>query len=316
MCSGTVEGSPVAGATLTAVETPERTSRPMRRWFDRTRSRWTHRHHALPDFLILGAQKAGTTSLFVHLQKFPQVVAPSTKELHFFSEGRWPGTYADQGLGWYRSQFPLRAELRDASAITGEATPRYLFEPLALRRAARHLPDSRWIIVLRDPVERALSQYAMLRGKSYSLPPLPKLIERELEARRSGDPNAIVCNSPVQFGLIGRGCYTDQLRLVQQLRSTRPTLVLFSEHLFEHDRASFDLTHDYLGLPGRDSPKFPHRYRSQRSDAGDDDLRRLLAVGLGDANAELPELLRSEAFLTVDPADWPDWVTRSAPPAV
>lgn len=278
---------------------------------ERTRSRWTHRHHALPDFLVLGAQKAGTTSLFIHLLKSPKVLGPTAKELHFFSEGKHPRRYRDLGLGWYRSQFPLRSELDAAGAITGEATPRYLFEPDALRRIHRHLPRSRWIVVLRDPVERALSNYAMVVAKQDTSDLLPMLIRNERAAIDAGDPNAILCVGPLQFGILGRGFYTRQLREVQRLRPTQPTLVLFSENLYADDPASFALLHDFLGLPTPTTLRFPHRYRGDREGIPDDEASRaMLAEILHPANAGLAELLQSPAFLTVDPAGWPDWVSR------
>jgi len=131
------------------------------------RFRWTSRHRALPSFLILGTQKGGTSSLFGYLAALPGVLAPDTKEIQYFSEMLFPNSYRLLGTGWYRSDFPLRSELRNAGAITGEATPRYMVEQLAMTRISHDLPDSRWIIVLRDPIERALSHHGMYVSHGY-----------------------------------------------------------------------------------------------------------------------------------------------------
>lgn len=107
---------------------------------------------AIPSFLILGAQKAGTTALFEHLASHPAVVRPATKELQFFT------LHFDRGLDWYRSQ--LRVEARTLERQwTFESSPYYLFHPDVPARCAACCPHTRLIILLRDPVARALSHY-------------------------------------------------------------------------------------------------------------------------------------------------------------
>src|SRR5436189_26280 len=102
----------------------------------------------LPDFLILGAQKAGTTALYAYLRWHPQVTGPSFKEVSFFDRH-----YA-RGERWYRAHLPVRRR-----AVVGEASPSYLFHPLAPERVARMLPEARLIALLRNPVDRAFSHY-------------------------------------------------------------------------------------------------------------------------------------------------------------
>ena len=115
--------------------------------------------HALPDFLLLGAQKAGSTSLYVHLMQHPQIIGVARKELHFFDYKSALGSW------WYRTNFPTKAEMAQRSAalgkpvLTGEASPYYLFHPHAARRIARLLPDVKLIALLRNPVDRAFSHY-------------------------------------------------------------------------------------------------------------------------------------------------------------
>src|SRR5947209_1159841 len=133
-----------------------------RRILTSARDQWNLRsadRRALPDFLIIGAQKAGTTSLYRYLAAHPDIVASTRKEVHFFDINFWRGEW------WYRSLFPLRRRLqrrpplRNRPAITGEASPYYLFHPFAPERAAQLLPDAKLIVLLRDPVERAWSHY-------------------------------------------------------------------------------------------------------------------------------------------------------------
>jgi len=110
----------------------------------------------LPNFVIIGAMRSGSTSLYKYLQDHPQVFMPR-KEIHFFDR-RW-----DRGLDWYRSRFEGYA----GQPAVGEATPTYLAEPEALDRMAATIPDARLVAILRDPVERAYSHYWMehVRGR-------------------------------------------------------------------------------------------------------------------------------------------------------
>lgn len=114
------------------------------------------RSHAPPAFLIVGAQKAGTSALFRMLAAHPRIAAPARKELHFFDDDE---AYA-RGIRAYRRQFPATPP----GILTFEATPSYLFIEPAAARIHRHLPDARIVIVLRDPVRRAYSAWNMFHG--------------------------------------------------------------------------------------------------------------------------------------------------------
>ena len=103
----------------------------------------------LPDFLGIGTQKGGTTYLHSLLSEHPQAFLAIPKELHFFS------LHYQKGLAWYRDFFKSAAD--DKSC--GEITPYYMFHPLAFKRIHKHLPDVKLIVLLRDPVERAISQF-------------------------------------------------------------------------------------------------------------------------------------------------------------
>jgi hypothetical protein len=109
---------------------------------------------AMPDFLIIGTMKGGTTSLYHYLLTHPQIAAATRKEVHFFDKN------FHRGIAWYRTQFPSliqcdMAETRQGQrVITGEATPNYLFHPHAPARAALVVPKAK-LIVLHDGQQRA-----------------------------------------------------------------------------------------------------------------------------------------------------------------
>jgi len=122
--------------------------------------KWASR--TVPDFMIIGAQKCGTTSLYQWLTIHPDVVSARQKELHFFDRHDAPAPidgYAD-GFANPRS-LQLRELRRGRPVVTGEATPVYLFDPRVPEQVAAHLPAVRLIVILRDPAARALSHFRM-----------------------------------------------------------------------------------------------------------------------------------------------------------
>lgn len=109
----------------------------------------------LPDFLVVGAQRAGTTWLDARLRSHPAVYLPERrKEVHFFDR------YFERGVGWYESFFPAEEVAARYGAI-GEISPAYLFEPDVPERIRRVVPECRIVAILRDPVDRAYSQYGL-----------------------------------------------------------------------------------------------------------------------------------------------------------
>ena len=127
-------------------------------------------HRPLPELLLIGTKRGGTTSMFFHLLRHSQVVplfprperlpkATFTKGVHFFDANHV------RGERWYRSHFPSERVRRATEArlglpvVTGEASPYYLFHPLAAGRAAALVPDAKLVALLRDPVERTFSHW-------------------------------------------------------------------------------------------------------------------------------------------------------------
>ena len=126
----------------------------------RTVGRLTARWRTVPDYLIIGTKRGGTTSLQQYLTAHPDVLEPkAAKASHYFDAN------FSKGWSWYRAHFPLQRWMDGERAagrpvVVGEASPYYCFHPLALDRIAARVPDVKLIIVLRDPVERAWSHYS------------------------------------------------------------------------------------------------------------------------------------------------------------
>lgn len=128
-----------------------------------------------PDFLIIGAQKAGTSALFYYLSRHPQIVAPNEKEINFF----WQDHLYKKGLQWYKSQFPeILTGKENPFFQTFEATPHYLHSKAAPRRIYEFKKDMKFIVLVREPLSRAWSQFQMYQQKRKNLDDLKRRIEK------------------------------------------------------------------------------------------------------------------------------------------
>ena len=179
----------------------------------------------LPDFLGVGTQKGGTTYLYELLKRHPQVFLAEPKEQHFFS------LHWQRGADWYRRQFASAAE----SQICGEITPYYLFHPEAPARIQSLLPNVKLIVLLRDPVERALSQYFHSRrlgldhlDSEEAFAAETSRLMNSAETLKQGLPHI----SHQQHSYLSRSRYEEQLTCFDQYFTPDQILLLKSEELF------------------------------------------------------------------------------------
>ena len=197
-----------------------------------------------PDYIILGTQRGGTTSLFRYLGAHPDVRHPATKELHYLTD-RY-----HRGPSWYLGQFP---ETLRPGEVTGEATPYALFHPRAPGRAKDVAPDARFIVLLRDPVERAISHYHHERALGVESLPFTEAIEAEdirlagEEFRLQNDPTYIGFNHK-HFSYLARGNYAEQLVRWLNYFPRNQFLILQSEELYSEPESTMRKVLDFLGL--------------------------------------------------------------------
>lgn len=203
----------------------------------------------MPDFVIIGAQKCGTTFLYNLLARHPHVEPATKKEIHYFDHR------SGKGPRWYRSHFPLPARKEGRRTITGESTPYYLFHPHAARRMARVVPEARLIAVLRNPADRAYSHYHQEASRGHEPLTFEEAIEAEEERLRGEvermlEDEHYVSFNHQNFSYLSRGIYADQLMRWSEFFGDEQMLVLKSEDLFERTSDALESVLGFLGLPG------------------------------------------------------------------
>jgi len=250
----------------------------------------------LPDFLIIGGQRCGTTALHDHLARHPSVGAAHVKEVHYFDLNY------DRGERWYRGHFPNDARRAVArrrtgvDVVCGEASPYYLYHPLVPERARALVPDARLIVLLRDPVARALSHY----HHEVALGMEPLSFEDALDAeseRLDGEERRIVqfpgyiSVAHQHHSYVARGHYADQLERWFGSFPRDRMLMLVSEDFFADPAGVVGEILEFLALPPMPQAA-PFRVPNARSYEGmEPATRRLLIERFRESNARLTELL-------------------------
>jgi hypothetical protein len=198
----------------------------------------------LPDFLILGAQKAGTTSLHAYLCQHPDVDSPVTKEVHFFDHD------FQRGEGWYRAHFRRPG---GAASIAGESTPYYLFHPLVPARVAGLLPGCKLIVVLRNPIDRAYSHHNHERALGFEDLGFEQALAMEAQ-RLEGEEELLLADprhrswAHQHYSYLSRGRYAEQLERWLEPFAREQLLVLGAEDLFADPLAVVAEAQEFLGL--------------------------------------------------------------------
>ncbi len=198
----------------------------------------------LPDFLIIGAQKAGTTSLHAYLCEHSRVPAAAKKEVHFFDQEFHRGT------DWYRAHFQRK---KDGRTLSGESTPYYLFHPLAPQRAAEVLPDCKLIVLLRNPVDRAFSHHNHECALGFEDLDFERAIAAE-PRRLAGEEERLATEPRYRsfahqhHSYISRGRYAEQLERWLESFGRERLLVLSAEDLFAEPGRVVGEAQEFLGL--------------------------------------------------------------------
>lgn len=190
---------------------------------------------ALPNFLCVGAQKAGTTTLYEVLKQHPDIFLPSIKEPHFFDE------HFQKGLDWYEKTY--FDAVKNEKAV-GEITPAYLYIDSVPQRIFESLgPDVKLIFIFRNPAERAYSHYLMSKFNGYE----KATFEEVMGENKTGNPASNATTTNKRFSYKERGYYGQQLKAYLDLFSKENMLFILFEDLVSHDKkATYERVLNFL----------------------------------------------------------------------
>jgi hypothetical protein len=231
-------------------------ARTIRKKATLTYGRLTAGMRPLPDFLILGAQRSGTTSLARYLAQHPAVrTMANIKGAHYFDKN------FERGLAWYRGHFPsntYRSYIKRRTGfelVTGEGSPYYLLHPLVPSRVGEVMPNAKLIAMLRDPIERAYSGYQHEFGRGFETLPFEEAIEAEA-GRLEGERERMLADPAYDsFDLqhhsyLTRGLYVDQLLGWEEHFARNQLHVIGAEEFFAEPERVFAEVLAFLELPG------------------------------------------------------------------
>ncbi len=249
----------------------------------------------LPDFLVIGAQKAGTTALYAYLRWHPGIGGPSWKEVSFFDR-HW-----QRGEAWYRGHFPnsLRTWLAQRSngrpLFIGEASPSYVFHPLAPERVREVVPDVRLIVLLRNPIDRAYSHYQHEVALGREPLPFEKALDAE-EERMRGEVERMTADPSYfsyewwNYTYAARGRYAEQLERWFAVFPREQLLVVSSADLDDRPGETYGEILAFIGVAPHELDSYPRLFRREYSAMGPETRERLAAY-YAEPNRQLYELL-------------------------
>ena len=198
-----------------------------------------------PNFIIIGSQRCGTTSLYSYLTQHPQILSPIKKEVDFWS---W---HFNRGVNWYLSHFPPLPQ--GQHFVTGEASPSYLDFSDTPSRIFSAFPQVKLIVLLRNPVDRAISQYHRWVSLNWEHRSFEEAINDELERLKS-NPDHIIGEEPGNY--LSRGRYVEFIKKWLEFFPREQLLIVKSEDFYGDTALVMKKILEFLGLPEYYLPEY------------------------------------------------------------
>ncbi len=233
------------------------------------------------DFVIGGTQKGGTSALDSFLRQHPEICMPETrKELHFFDRET-----DDKDYNKYHANFKPKPEHR----VIGEASPIYMYWETAPYRIWKYNPKTKWILALRNPVERAFSAWNMETKRGKEKLPFAEAIEKEPERCREA--------LPLQhrvYSYVDRGFYAHQVRRLFNIFGKEKCLILLNEELRSDHKETLRRVFEFLGVDSSFVPREASVFEQEYPNKIDNRLRSSLIETFYFDIKELEKFLRRD----------------------
>jgi tetratricopeptide (TPR) repeat protein len=244
---------------------------------------WQKSKKSGPDFIIIGAEKCGTSSLHNYLSYHPQVLLPHKKEINFFRKN------FDLGIDWYLSQFPTITDLPDF--ITGESTPNYLRFPLVAQRIKEHFPQTKLILLLRNPVDRAISWHYHKVNTGLATGDFAQAMEIEIKTIENFTEEDFIKTTYKNPDNIMSSIYLYKIKAWFEFFARDSFLILKSEDLYDNPRHVMSQVFDFLDLPYHELSEY-QQINVGSYNAVNPEIRKTLADYFKSYNQELEDYLQ------------------------
>ena len=253
--------------------------------------------HVLPDFLIIGFPKCGTTSLYEYLLQHPDIHPPIGKEIDYFDRLYY------KGINWYKVRFPLklhrffRKNFFHRQFLTGEATPRYIKHPHSINRIKNIIPNAKFIVLLRNPIDRAYSHYNMNIHNGYEYKTFESAIKTEEDRikgrfeKMKNNPNFYSWDYDL-FAYLNHGIYFDKLQRWFNIFPKNQFLIIQSEEFLKNPSKIYYQTLEFLNLEKWEPNNFKlYKKRSYKENKIEPEFRKYLQEFYKPYNEKLFKLI-------------------------
>ena len=256
---------------------------------------FTGAFHILPDFLIIGAVRAGSTSLYEGLKTHPNVFGSKIKEIYFFDAN------FHRGVNWYKRFFPSKwkkfqiTKIHKKKFLTGEATPHYISYSHAPKRVFNLIPNVKLIVILRNPIDRAYSQYqsrvsAGTEPLSFDDAIKKEDIRLENVLKKMEEDENYIHNNFFRYSYLHHGIYVNGLRKWMETFPKNQFLILKAEEFYQKPAIIFESIQKFLGLPKFHPANYAH-YNLGKYDDMNTETRKFLHEFFKPYNEELYKFL-------------------------
>lgn len=257
----------------------------------------TGRLHVLPDFYIIGVVKGGTTSLYNYLIEHPSIQPSVGKEIDYFGE------YYSRGINWYRCAFPFKihkffvTKIQKKKFLTGEATPRYFEHPGVPEKIKKVTPNAKFIVLLRNPVDRAYSHYNMNVTRGDENLSFSEAIDKEKERtsnelrKMQNDENYFTWNYYL-YAYLNHGIYVEKLKRWMNVFPREQFLIIKSEDFSSNIPKYYNEVLNFLNLSPLNLNHYKlYKKRHYEQPEIDPELRKKLVEFFKPHNEQLYKLL-------------------------
>jgi len=243
---------------------------------------WKKKKEYGPNFIVAGASKSGTSSIYFYLSRHPQILLSHTKEIDFY----WQNYH--RGIDWYLAHFPTITD--QDNFLTGEATPNYLRFPQVAKRIKNTFPQTKIIILLRNPADRAISWHYHKLNTGLTNQSLAPAIAEEIERLKTVSEKEITNTGFYNPDNILSSLYIYKIKPWIELLGRERFLILKSEDFYSDPLTSMSQVFDFLGLPNCPLESYPKVNAGSYNEV-DTELRAVLADYFAPYNQQIEEYL-------------------------